>query len=365
MSSNKRILITTGGTGGHTYPAQALAEQLTQALPFADILFVGGGLSTNRYFDRASFSFKEVPCGPLISKNPFKLLKGGVSLVKGVKQSLSIIKDFKPDLVVGFGSYYTVPILVAAKLSKVPFILHEANSIPGKANKWFAPFAASVGVHFPFTADLLKGQIVEVGLPLRKSYFSSTSNPGSCLNYFHLAEQKLTLLIFGGSQGASAINELITEALPFLQALPVQFIHLVGAHEEQEKFKHLYEAFNFCACVKDFEKNMHLAWRAANLFIGRSGASTVAEALETEVPGILIPYPYAADNHQDKNADFFADVVGGGVKYKQQDLTGRKLADIIKNFILENKLNAMQLAIKSYKTRPRLDLCQLVLKQLK
>jgi len=356
----KRILITAGGTGGHLYPAQALATQLSKTPHSPDILFAAGGLATSQFFDRSLFSFKEIHCGTL-SKNPIKFLRNSLKIFKGVRQSLKLIREFKPDVVVGFGSYYTVPILLASKICKVPFILHEANSVPGKANKWFAPYAAFVGVHFPFTAKLMKGQIIEVGLPLRKSR-QLEMRKDSALDYYGLSKEDFTLLVFGGSQGASAINRLMEEALPYLNGLKIQFIHLVGKDENVDHMIALYKRYLFSACIKTFESNMELAWQSADLFIGRSGASTIGEAIEFEVPGILIPYPHATDDHQNRNADFFIESVQGGIKLKQQHLTGQVVANEIKRLMLGTSTDSMKIGMKAYKKRPGLDLCELILK---
>jgi len=361
-SNQKRILITAGGTGGHLYPAQALAQQLSKALPNSEILFAAGGLSTSHFFDRTSYTFKDVPCSGL-SKHPFKFLRNTFKIFKGIRQSLKIIKQFKPDVVVGFGSYYTVPILIASKLCKIPFVLHEANSIPGKANKWLAPHAKYVGVHFPSTIALLKGKVVEVGLPIREGYSVEVCKKAA-QQYFELSAQFFTVLVFGGSQGAAAINQLLAEAMPYLNGLNIQFIHLLGKNENLELISDLYKKYLFSACIKNYEDNMQFAWRAADLFIGRSGASTIAEAMEFEVPGILIPYPHAADNHQDKNADFFVDHVQGGVKLKQKSLTGHTLANEIKKIILGNLNISLLNAIKTYKQKPKLNLRDLILKTL-
>lgn len=360
----QRILITAGGTGGHIYPAQALAQQLSKLEAAPHILFAAGGLSTNRYFDPAQFAFKEVSCATL-SKNPLKLICNSSRLIKGFFQSLKIIRQYRPQVVVGFGSYYTIPILLAAKITGIPIVLHEANSIPGKANKLFAPFATYVGVHFPFTSSLLKGQTVEVGIPLREGYICSNIDRRAAINYFQLKENTLTVLIFGGSQGAQAINTILFEALAYIRNLPIQIIHLTGREERNDELKKLYEQYNLRACVKSFEEQMHFAWKAADVFIGRSGASTIGEAMEFEVPGILIPYPYATDRHQDRNADFFVDNVGGGIKLQEDGLQGQYLADALKKLFFENGLNVKKKAIQSYKKRPRLDLCQLVLQAMK
>lgn len=358
---NKKIIITAGGTGGHTFPAQGLAQQLKNKDREFEILFVAGGLKTNRYFDREQFPFQEIVSSPLVSKNPIKLLKGALTLVKGVYQSIKILKKFQPNLVIGFGSYYTVPILMAAKLLRIPILLHEANSIPGKANKWFAPFAICTGIHFPSTAPLLKGRTLEVGLPLRQGYQKDLISADDARSYFKLNKDVKTLLIFGGSQGARAINVFIQEALKNGYRDSLQVIHLTGNEKNVAELETFYRDNGIRHSVKAFESRMDYAWSAANAFIGRSGASTIAEAMEYEIPGLLIPYPHAAENHQEKNADFLVFDVKGGMKLLEKELSYQSLNEAIKKLINEEWINEKKRAIKDYKRRPhKIDLCQLV-----
>ena len=348
----KRILITAGGTGGHIFPAQGLAQQLSDH----DVLFVAGGLGTNRYFDRTLFSFKEIACRPLSKP------KGWLALVKGVWQSLKIIRAYQPDVVVGFGSYYTVATLLAAKLARVPVVLHEANSIPGKANKWFAPYVQAVGVHFPLTKTLLKGQVVEVGMPLRAGYQRVSVSREEALAYFQLDDQVSTMLVFGGSQGAKSINQWMQAWLKEENSWQGQCIHLTGDESIVPALQEQYRLKGIKACVKPFEKQMSLAWRAADFFLGRSGASTIAEAVEFEVPGILIPYPFATDNHQEKNADFLTSTVKGAIKILERNLNSKTLSEAIQSMMDSDRRRQKSQSIRAYKERQgRQDLCQLVL----
>ena len=347
----RKILITAGGTGGHLYPAQGLAQELMDDTFACDILFVAGGLHTNRYFDRSSFRYHEVACSPLFSKNPLKAFKGGINLLRGFYQSIKILRKYRPDAVVGFGSYYAIPTLLAAKWLKIPIVLHEANSIPGKANKWFAPYADYVGVHFPFTASYLKGNVVEVGMPLRKGYQQSSMDRKEARDYFQLDEDVFTLLIFGGSQGAQAINLLIKNCFQLGLNKKIQIIHLTGNEKSVEELTVFYRNIGLKASVKAFENRMNASWIACDLFIGRSGASTIAESIEFETPGILIPYPYATDNHQEINADFFVEVVGGGLKLLEGQLTVNKLKDVLNEFLEGNSLQEMLQSIQSYKKK--------------
>lgn len=360
--SVKRVLITAGGTGGHLYPAQALAQQLRTGNKPCEVLFVAGGLNSSRYFDRGQFPFQEIACSLLISSNPLKALKGLKNLVNGACQSVAILKEFKPDVLVGFGSYYTAAPLLAARWLKIPIILHEANSIPGKANQWLASFADIVALNFPSTASHFKGKTIEVGLPLREGYSLGAISKEKALAYYGLTPDRPTLLIFGGSQGAKSINRLVQEDISHLKNLRWQAIHFTGDFQVAETLRNLYAAHGVPAAVKPFETEMQMAWSAADAFLGRSGASTIAESIEFEVPGILIPYPHATDNHQEKNADFLVHIVGSAWKLLESELVPGKLGEVLDRFFQEKQMQAFRHALKVYKQRPhQITLCQLVL----
>jgi UDP-N-acetylglucosamine--N-acetylmuramyl-(pentapeptide) pyrophosphoryl-undecaprenol N-acetylglucosamine transferase len=356
----QRILISAGGTGGHLYPAQALAQQLMKQTVPSHVLFVAGGLGSNRHFDRNSFSFQEITC-PLLSLHPKKCLKGAIHLFKGIRQSILILKNYQPDVVVGFGSYYTVPILLAAKWLKIPIVLHEANSIPGRANKWLAPLATHVAVNFPSSAAFFKRKTIDVGLPLRNGYQLSAISKESALDYYAFSSERQTLLISGGSQGSRAINELIQECLPVFQKLSLQIIHLTGDSAMAIHLSSFYASHHIPAQVKVFEPQMQMAWRAADAFLGRSGASSIAESLEFEVPGILIPYPYATDKHQEKNADFLVDTVGSAWKLLENQLTSKLLSETIESLYRVEQFLFFKKALADYKKRAhQTTLCQLI-----
>jgi UDP-N-acetylglucosamine--N-acetylmuramyl-(pentapeptide) pyrophosphoryl-undecaprenol N-acetylglucosamine transferase len=352
MMMNKKVMIATGGTGGHIYPAIALAQQLVKEIPLRHLLFVGGHLSQNPYFDRNVFPYRSVVCASFARKNPLALMSSFTTIARGIWQSLRLIKEFHPDLIVGFGSYYTFPTLVAAKISSVPFILHEANSIPGKVNRFLSQYAVVTGIHFPHTATLLKGKTVEVGMPLRDRYQLSCCTKKEAREYFHLNDNLQTLLVFGGSHGAQAINHLASQAILNLKSKhKMQVLHFTGETTSAESIRAIYEQHGLKACVKAFEERMDLAWRAADMMISRSGAGTIAEQLEFEVPGILIPFPQAADNHQEFNADFMVDIVGGAIKLREKDLDSELLEMKIVAFMDEKKAGEMRQAIQSYKSR--------------
>lgn len=366
----KKILITVGGTGGHVYPALSLAQQLKKSNPALDILFAGGNLIANRYFEHGAFPYSNIACASFTKKNPLSLLKAFFTIGKGFFQSRKILKNFKPDLVIGFGSYYTLPALLAAKVFRSPFILHEANSIPGKVNRLMSPYAIMTGVHFPIAASKLKGNIVEVGIPLRTGFKQGSHSKAEAKKYFQLDPEspKKTLLIFGGSQGAAALNRIVANTLSQGSLNEhFQVIHLTGAKDQTDFFSALYQQKKIEFCVKDYESRMELAWQAADLAICRAGAGTIAEEMEFEVPALLVPYPYAADRHQDYNAKFMSETVRGALMCREKDLSAPLLEKLLYSFLENNfsKLEEMKKSIQEYKaTKRQIDFTQLVIKVL-
>lgn len=355
----KKVLITSGGTGGHIFPAIALAQQLKEE---AEILFAGGNLSNNRYFQDVPFHHEDICCAKMASKNPIKLIVGFVRILIGFFQSRSIIKKFQPDVIVGFGSYYTVPMLLAARWMRIPIVLHESNSIPGKVNSMFAQYAQAIGIQFPAASQYLKGNTVEVGMPLREGYKQGTYAKEAAREHFRLDPHAATILFFGGSQGARVLNTLVADAISYLSGVnpEIQIIHIAGTPESAHELISRYKRIGVRACVKDFETRIDIAWQAADMVICRAGAGTIAEELEFEVPGILIPWPKSADNHQEKNAEFMVKTVGGAVMFNEKKIHPGLLAGAIASQL--QILPSMVEAMRAYKTRSRtIDLAALVL----
>lgn len=354
----KKVMLATGGTGGHVYPAMALADQLKQKE--IDVLFTGGGLGKNRYFSREQYPFEEVSCGnPRMSK-PFSAVFQLFKLIRGVLQSFRLISQFQPQLIVGFGSFYTVPPLIAGRLMGIPILLHEANRIPGKVNRLLSPYVAITGVQFPDTTKRLKGRVMHVPIPLREGYRKGGASPAVARAHFGLEPNVETVLVFGGSQGAKVLNHVVADALTQpLEGKKMQVLHFTGDPEATKELEQKYREKGVVACVKDFELRMDLAWQAADILISRAGAGTIAEALEFEVPGILIPFPFAADNHQESNADFFVDVVKGGLKCRQEGLEASQLMQALATMSKDRQV--MKQNIAKYKIDvPRRELSTIV-----
>ncbi len=261
----------------------------------------------------------------------------------------------KIDLVVGFGSFHTFPLLCAAVLKKIPLVLFESNSVPGKVVRLFSKKAILSAVHFPEAMCFLKGNIVEVQMPLKKGEVISQEEARRTLQ---LQSDLFTLLVFGGSQGAKKINQSIVELLPLLhrEKLSLQLIHFTGSDERAKEVELVCEKYGIPCYVKKFEKKMHVAWSAADLAICRSGAMTLSEMMHYEVPGILIPYPFAADQHQLKNAQFFETQVGGAQHLSDNRLTAESLLQA-----LQQDAAPMRQAMKDFKAKQtKKELCHLI-----
>ncbi len=295
-----RIVITAGGTGGHLIPAQALARQLQAHPSSPEILFVAGGLTDKPFFARGEFRFVEVPSG-----RPRKPLR----IANGTLQSLGVLSSFKPDLVVGFGSFHTFPVLLAATLGRTPIILHEGNATPGLVNRLFAKRALFTGVQFPNT-PIDNG--IHIPLPLRPI---ESHTPQAARIALGLEPDRTTIAVLGGSQGAVRLNQIAHAALSTRPN--IQVIHLTGHGNPLPHYP-------FPAHVVPFETRMPLVWSAADRVIMRAGASSIAEHLAYRISAILIPYPHAADDHQNANADC-AVSWGGALKILETDLTEERL----------------------------------------
>lgn len=341
-SKRKRVIFCAAGTGGHLFPAQQLATELQEEY---EILFAGKNLSKNPYFSRHDFAFLEVNAATFSLLKPWTLFKATFAIIEGFFQSLAILHRYKPALMIGFGSFFSLPLLLAAKVKNVPIILHEQNLLPGRVNRLFARHALFLATTFPTTEKYVKGRIQRVSFPQR--LHDESVNRKEAAAYFGLSEDPFTLLIFGGSQGALFLNQLAPELIVKLQHQELQILHFVGKEGEVEKLNRYYKEHKVKAVVKSFEPHMKRAYLLADIAICRSGAATINELLECALPACLIPFPLATDDHQTKNAEFFVDVVQGGWLYSQNEATLSKIVTTICSCDRE-KLLAKKRKIQEY-----------------
>ncbi|MBX5483610.1 MAG: undecaprenyldiphospho-muramoylpentapeptide beta-N-acetylglucosaminyltransferase [Myxococcaceae bacterium] len=325
-----RVLIAGGGTGGHLFPGIALAEELVTRHHKNDVVFVGTerGLEA-RVVPAAGFKLETISAQGLKGVGPLRFLKALFVLPRAFFQSWAILKRYKPDVVVGVGGYSSGPVVMAAWLQGIPTALQEQNALPGITNKILGRFVRTAFISFEEARRYFPARKVQlVGNPIRRALME---------NYLRssVAHDKFTVLCFGGSQGARTINEKVTEALDHLGDLRSQlhFVHQTGKNSPEE-IRRRYEEKGFSAEVLEFIDDMSKAYARAALVVCRAGATTLAELTVCKKASILIPFPYAADDHQAKNAQALVDA-GAAVMIRESELTAERLANEIRALVTD------------------------------
>lgn len=350
MTENKSIVIATGGTGGHLFPAMGLAKDFQNLDSSMHVILIGGGGKRKSFTTSDQVQYIHIAAASLGGRNPIKLVMSGIKIIKGVFQSLIQLRKLKPKLIVGMGSFYSFPVLAAAWLLRVPIYLHEGNAVLGKVNRLFLNSARVLGVQFPVISS---DKSIWMPLPLKFAPKESLKEEG--FQYFKLHPGKKVMLIMGGSQGALFINKMMMELAPLLKKIEndLQIIHITGKSEFLGSFENLYKSLGIKACVKGFEKRMDLAWSIASFALTRAGAASIAEIFTSKVPAIFIPYPYAADGHQKKNAEYVVDVVKGGYSFDQNQVNAEVLDQVIKELYKEDckALKRLHLNLERYKEK--------------
>jgi UDP-N-acetylglucosamine--N-acetylmuramyl-(pentapeptide) pyrophosphoryl-undecaprenol N-acetylglucosamine transferase len=293
-----RVIIAGGGTGGHVIPALAIAQEL-QSRYNAEVLFIGTarGIET-RLVPAAGFQLELITVGALNRVDLATRIKTLFDLPRAIAQSAGMITKFRPDVMIGVGGYASGPAMIAASFMNVPMMAFEPNVIPGIANRLVAPMVRAAAVHFPATQRYFRNAVV-TGVPVRREFFRVPVRP---------PDARPTLLVFGGSQGAHAINVAVSESLAALsQAVPgIHLIHQTG-EKDYEAAQAAVAKAGISAEVSRFIDDMPGAFARSDLLLCRSGASTVAEITAAGKPAIFVPLPTAADDHQRHNAEILAD----------------------------------------------------------
>lgn len=315
-----RLIVAGGGTGGHLFPGIAVASELMQRVPDARVLFVG----TSRLLDQQAladrgFELATLSCGGIKGMSSLARFHSLLQLPGAVMVARRILRGFRPDLVFSVGGYVTGPVVLAARLLGVPVCIHEQNSVPGMANRYAARLADRVCISLPCAPPLPVGKTVQTGNPVRQEILLAGRQEQQ-------PKIRATLLVLGGSQGAHRVNMLMMEAMEMLATARenLQVIHQTGT-DDQEMVAQCYQRLGVQADVVAFVQNMAGVYAKASLAVSRAGATTLAELAVMGVPALLIPYPYAADNHQATNAAYYA-AGGGCLVLPESGLTGEILA---------------------------------------
>lgn len=329
-----RLLIAGGGTGGHLFPGVAVAEALRARDPEAAVLFVGTrrGIEA-RVLPELGWDLELIDISGIKTVGARGALRALVRVPRSIWQSRGIIKRFAPHMVIGVGGYASGPVVLAARLMGLPTAILEQNSIPGLTNKILGRVVRSVFLSFdesrrffPARKTVMSGNPIRLDLLAALQGATDDAAP-SAGDGTGDGSPVPRVFVFGGSQGAVAVNELVTGAAAILAGRGVRFsiVHQTG-EADLEATRQRYAAAGVEADCRAFIRDMATAYREADLIVSRSGATTVAELGVVGRPAILIPYPYAADNHQEINAQELVRA-GAARVYRQADLTPERLAD--------------------------------------
>jgi len=343
---NKTVIIAAGGTGGHLYPGIALARELS-GRGYVPIFVVKENDIGSSIISSEGFSYKQIPATGLPRKISLKIFLFIYNFVKGLFNAFFIVKKAQPIVVIGMGGYISFPVLVAGIILRKKTIIHEQNSIPGLANKILSYCVNNVALSYAQSAKYFpNGKSTLTGNPVRKEIINADKNES--LQVFGLSKDKFTILVFGGSQGASKINSTLIEAMDKLVEFKdeIQFLHITGkANYEATSLKYAKQPFTYA--LYPYLENMACAYAASDMVLCRAGATTLAELALLALPSVLVPFAYATNNHQQKNAELYSKNYQAQI-IQEKYLTPELLAEKILSFysIHGNKQNNRKVTSK-------------------
>ncbi len=318
-----RAILAGGGTGGHVIPALAIAQELRDRYR-ADVLFIGTARGIeNRLVPAAGFALRLVSVGALKKVSLATRLKTVFALPRAIFDAAAILREFRPEVMIGVGGYASGPAMLAAALSSVPTVAFEPNYVPGLANRLVATMVSAAAVQFPDTCRFFRNCRV-TGVPVRRAFFEIPPRP---------AGAPPTLLVFGGSQGARALNRATLDSISVLreQIPQLRVLHQTGERDYDEA-RAAYLTADAAAEVYPFIDDMPQAFARADLVVCRSGASTVAEIAAAGKPAIFVPFPHAADDHQRRNAEALVRA-GAALMIPESELTSARLVEAVTSLV--------------------------------
>ncbi|MBI2191731.1 MAG: undecaprenyldiphospho-muramoylpentapeptide beta-N-acetylglucosaminyltransferase [Planctomycetes bacterium] len=331
-----KCLFAAGGTGGHIQPALALAAEMREVSPGCEILFAGGHRPQERaWVTSAGHDFRPIRSCPFTGPAHEKAL-ALLRTARGVSEGVRLVRAFRPDVIVGFGGYASLPLILAGCLLGRPRVLLEQNVLPGRTNRLLARLATEVHSQWEEARPHFGRRVVfrHSGNPVRPAIRRAVSSA---------VAGRSALLVMGGSQGSEAVNRLMLEASPVLGARRpgLEVLHLAGPSGVQE-LRAAYARAGLRAEVHAYREDMEAVYARAGLAVCRAGGTTIAELMVAGIPALLIPYPHAADDHQTRNAEA-VEVRGGGLCLPERALTGEALASYLLGFLGDpGRLSAFQ-----------------------
>lgn len=345
-----RAVIACGGTGGHLFPGLAVAEALKERGHEVLLIVSEKGIDSIALKAHPDFRFEKLPSIGM----PSMLSPAFVRFLRRSWESLgycrNVYRRFRPSVIVGMGGFTSTAPVIAGRMQKLPTLIHESNAIPGRANKFAARFATRVMLGFGDCSKHFPNRdCVVTGTPVR-STLGQPMDRAAALASFGLKDDLRTLLVMGGSQGASGINQLLFKCAPLLKGHSIQIIHFTGDRDDQLAAAN-YQREEIPHYVAPFHHKMEEAYSAADLIVSRAGASSLSELSQFGLPSILVPYPYATDDHQTYNAKIFTDA-GAAELQQEQHASPENLVAMIVN-LLTNERRRSQMAEAARNILPR------------
>jgi len=328
-----KVIIAGGGTGGHVFPAISVAEEILKRSSTNDVLFVGTkkGLE-NELLSKREYNMRHIRAEGIKGRGLTKGIRAAFSALSGTLDSVSLIREYRPDIVLGVGGYVSGPMVLAASLQRVPTAICEQNAFPGLTNRMLGKFSDRIFATFEESSRFFpRSKMVVTGNPIREELLTFKGGPSG--------GDSITVLIFGGSQGARTLNTVVPEVLGRLGRDDISVIHQTGT-PDLDSVNAAYRRQGIKARVHAFIEDMAGVYAEADIVIGRSGAGTVAEITALGKPSLLIPYPYAANNHQMENAKVL-ERHGAAVVIEDREATAENMLEALTDALRKEKLDAM------------------------
>ncbi|MEH7382431.1 undecaprenyldiphospho-muramoylpentapeptide beta-N-acetylglucosaminyltransferase [Bacillus sp. JJ1533] len=332
-----KIIVSGGGTGGHIYPALALINEIKKLNPTAEFLYIGTekGLESG-IVTREGIPFKTIDITGFKRKLSFDNIKTIARFLKGVSDSKKLIKEFKPDVVIGTGGYVCGPVVYAASKLHISTIIHEQNSIPGLTNKFLSRYVDKVAICFEEARGFFPNEkVILTGNPRASEVIGKDGRAGR--QSVGLNSSQRSVLLVGGSRGAKPLNDAFLNALSEVKTKEYQFLYVTGEVHYEHVLNEVKAVGNpDNVIIKPFIHNMPEVLAGVDLVVARAGATTLAELTALGLPSILVPSPYVTKNHQEKNARSLSDK-GAAILRLEKELTGPQLIKDIDSILLNQK----------------------------
>ena len=359
-----KVLITCAGTGGHINPAIAIANIIKEENKDCEILFAGRkeGLEHD-LITRAGYDIKGISTGKLLRKLTLRNITEMINAYRGINESKSIIKEFKPDICIGTGGYICIPVMKACASLKIPYIIHESNSYPGLSTKLLSKKASKILCGFKRTLENLNNakNLVYTGTPSNIDYYEyNRLDKTKCKNELNIDVDKKIVFVTFGSQGAKFLNYKIIDMILEFKNEEIMYILVTGTNNYDEVITYLESKdteYSKYIKVEKYVYDMIKMYKASDMCITRAGALTVTELIITRKPAVLIPLPYATENHQYFNA-LVIEKANSGKILEEKDFSNSKLNEYVLEYLNNNE------AIENYNKILKLDVKESIYKEI-